>query len=658
MTIKLRASGWELGGEHLPWIWGQINYWDIERSHWHDVLRSYHQAGHAVVATAAVPRIHQNGPGQYDFGKLRPGHDLAAFLAEAREVGLKVVLWAGPRPLPGVGGAGYPEELLADENALARSAEGELIPSAVGYGGEVFSLPSLVTDRLVQSLKPFAEGLLAAIGNQVHPDGPLIGLGLTQAPGWLPGLAAFSADYHPEAIALYQTFLRKRYTRIAALNTAYTASYKSFFDVQPPRAMNAPDQFPGPWLMDWAAFREDYFVQSAERLVALFSDLAQKRIPIFLETIPSVGRPNNLAELDHMRCFAYAMTEWPLPGKSGLGQALALAQPARFLSWFKTPLAREDRENHLFELSKSIAYGIRAWEALSPSGSGRFPGFVTDRQGSLVRPHHPLWENIQEVSRTEGLLHSQLYAEVVLLTLPEYERAEYLETPAASRMDLLGMPQTQPEPALDPVTRIYHELYAQLDGFLTLQRFPFLKAEGDASPDRLERFPLIVVPGMPEMSAGMQHTLADLVEEGVSVLIVGSMPRHPEGAKHVSLAELLEIKPKKGKGAAAKKAKKGRLYHLEDAGEQKMLRLFQQIGIQRPVIVDAPGIEVTFHKYRSRFFIAAVNHTAEPVETVVRRDGKFVLKDFWNNNKFWGGNNEIKVQLPPRSVKYWELIEC
>jgi hypothetical protein len=664
MTIKLRASGWELGGEFLPWIWGQINYWDIERSHWRDVLRSYRQAGHAVVATAAVPRVHQTSPGHYDFGKLRPQNDLAAFLTEAQEAGLKVVLWAGPRDLPGVAAAGYPEEVLLDEDALARDAEGNFVLSSLCSGGEAFALPSLVTDKFQQALEPFARELTQIVSPMIHPDGPVIGLGLTQAPAWQSGLPVWAADYHLESLTLYHAFIRKRYSRISSLNIAYAKEYKTFNEVEPPRQAPGTDAFPSAWHLDWAYFREDYFVQAAERLVNLFSPATLKRIPLFMETIPTSGRPNNMAELDRMRCFAYTTAEQPLQAGNNLGQALSLAYSGRFLSWFKAPLTKDDSSQHIFELTKSIAWGWRGWEALSPSGAGRHPGFITDRQGAIVRPHHPFWETLLETARSEGLLHSQLHAEVALLSLPDFERARYLAASAPSRLDLLGQSVPESVAALDADTQAYVELSGRLEDFFLKNQYPFVKAEGDSSPDRLERYPLVVVAGNEHMSKSVQALLADLLETGTPVLIVGSLPVHPEEASHAPLAEYMEVKTKKtkaaGKGAgkSAKVPKKGRLYHSPDFVDIKLMRLLQLIGVQRPVILDNTSVQLTFHKFRNRLFIAAINSGEETIETVARRDGKFVLKDFWNNNKFWGGNNEIKISLPARSVKFWELIEC
>ena len=241
-----------MGAKSIPWIWGQINYWDIDRSCWRDVLRAYHELGHAVVSTAVLPRVHQLPNGQYDFTQSAPARDLTAFLNEVQQLGLKILLWVGPRDVPGIAAAGYPETLLLNEQALARNASDRFIPSQPGYGGDVFSIPCLISDAWRRELKSFSRALQPVIAPQLYPEGPVIGLGVTQAPGWSSAaLSAFGADYHSEALAGYHNFLKKNYRKIPALNETYQHTWALIFEeIQPPRQL-AGTTFPDAYLQDW-----------------------------------------------------------------------------------------------------------------------------------------------------------------------------------------------------------------------------------------------------------------------------------------------------------------------------------------------------------------------------------------------------------------------
>ncbi|MCK5241983.1 beta-galactosidase [bacterium] len=665
MTVKLRNSGWELGGTTLSWVWGQINYWDIERSRWHDVLKTYQLAGHLVVSTAVLPRVHQTGPGEYDFGKVRPQNDLAAFLAEAKEVGLKVVLNVGPRNCPGVAAAGYPDELITDVNALARDAKGNMVLSTRGFGGDVFTLPCLVSERLTQVLRPFAEKLNQVTQPWIHPDGPVIGMGLTQAPGWGAAMSVFAADYNTEAVHYYHSFLKKQYSKIANLNADYKTDFSSFSVIHPPQSIAAKDNYPEKRLLDWARFREDYFIQAAERLHALFSAVTLERIPIFIATIPTTQRPANLIELEKSRCFRYAMPE-SLP-ENETEALLDIANQARFLTVCNARLETSLADEQQFQKQKEIAYGVRGWDALSPAGSGTLAGFICDRQGMPVRPRLQFWESLQEFTASEGFLASQITADVLLLTLPELERAAYVLADPPARKDLLGVTlRVKPAETRETITQQYQAATLQLETFLLKNQFSFLKADAESALDRLAKSVMLLVPGSEQMLENIQYLISQLHNKGAVIAVIGAMPVHPEKANFPALRTLVEVKPKKvtktknkaKTKAKAKTAVTGRLYHIDTYDETKLLRLLKQVGVPRPLTIDHQNISVFYHKFRNRVFVTAVNSAYEAIETIVRRDGKFVLKDFWQENKYWGGNNEIKIVLPARQVKFWELIPC
>ncbi len=664
MSVKLRPSGWELGGKPLPWLWGQINYWDLDRRDWRDVLRAYQERGNAVLSAAVLPRVHQVGPAQYDFGASRPQLDLTAFAREAGEIGLKLVLWLGPRDVPGAAAAGYPEDLLRDERALARGADDRFLLSPPCAGGDVFCLPSLVSSALQQALEPFSRQLARVLAPLVHPDGPVIGLGLTQAPGWWPALPAFAADYHPESLTRYREFLRQRYRRPAALNAAYGASFTAFEEVDPPRELGAADPR-SPRLLDWAQAREDYFVHAAERLHALFAPVAQDRVPLFLAGLPAAGRPFHAAELERTQCFAYAQPEPPagLALEPELEQWAAQTGQARFLAWFQArpEVLSDGDEETSYGLLCRLAAGVRAWDAVAPSGSGAVPGFLMDRRGHLRRDRDGFWENLREQARTEGFLQSQVQADVVLLTLPDQERAVYLQTPPPPRYDLVDLPLRPARPVLAPDTLTYVQTMQQLSGWLTEGQYAWVRGEGDGDWDRVTEKQTLVVPGAPDLSAAFQARVAAALERGLTVVLAGPLPAHPEGAAHPPLADWAAGKVKPARSAErgrSKAPKPGRLHHLPEPNAVRFTRLLKQIGVPRELTLDAPGLRLTFHRFRNRMFVAVDNPGPEPVETVARREGKFVLKDFWQTRKFLGGNQEIRLTLPARTVRFWELIPC
>jgi hypothetical protein len=337
----------------------------------------------------------------------------------------------------------------------------------------------------------------------------------------------------------------------------------------------------------------------------------------------------------------------------------------RFSAWFQArPESKAEDTEKNYALHCGLAAGVRAWDALTPAGSGSLPGFLMDRQGSPHRQYQHFWDTVREHARVEGFLNSQFFADVLLLTIPEFERAKYLQTPAGLRYDLAGISGIglDPKPSWDPDTQAYVDRYQELETFLSADHYAYVRAEGSKSAlDRLNPSQVLLVPSHEALPASMQALLVDLLEKGTSIILVGPMPKHPENAPHTPLDDLADVKPKaKPKSASRSKAatKTGRLFHLTEYVDQKLTRTLKQAGIVRELTLDQPSLKLTVHKFRNRMFVAIINPAQQAVETIAQREGKFVLKDFWNAKKYFGGNHEIRLTLPPRSVKFWELIPC
>lgn len=650
MAVKFRAGGWEWGGEPRPWLFAQVNYWELERSHWRDVLKTVAASGQTVISVAVPPAIHFLSTGHYDFGTTRPQLDLGAFLNEVKALGLKAFLWVGPRDLPGVPAAGYPAPLLEMEEALARNSQGHCAPSAPCQSGEVFALPCLVSQALTDALQPFADHLRPVLEPHLDPDGPVIGLGLTQAPGWGNALAPFAADYHPEAITAYQHWLKHRYGKPEALNSLYGTAYGSFAEVQPPRDDHEKSFILDVFHLDWAQAREEYFVRAAERLYRVFAPLAQSRVPLMLAALPTAACPANFAELDKLRAFDACWPELPLT--EGDEAILRVASDNRFGADLRAvlpePGAAADAE---FGWLKQVALGVRGWDVVAAAGSGAYPGFLCDRRGRSRRPLQPLWPALQEAAQTEGFLSSQLFTEITLVVWPRLERLRYLATPETPVFDPSPWTVRAPVILMEQELQAWEERWWKFEGFLRRQQFPYGLLSADAGADRWSRAGVLAAASTEGMTAGEQQWLVQKVQTGFSVILVGPLPRESD-----ALTQLAQAKPpKSGRG---KTAKSGRLIHFTEFTETKLLRALQQTGVPRPLVFEPAPDRVVFHKYRNRVFVAAINAGDLPLEALARREGKFVLHDLWNQSKYWGGNHEIKVALGPRQVKWWELIEC
>ncbi|NTV51771.1 MAG: hypothetical protein HGA76_01975, partial [Candidatus Firestonebacteria bacterium] len=388
--------------------------------------------------------------------------------------------------------------------------------------------------------------------------------------------------------------------------------------------------------------------------------------PIFLASLPTNGMPANLAELERSRCFAFSSPDLPMPvshSDSVVDFLSPVVWQTRFPAWFQArPESQASDQEKNYALLCGMAAGLRGYDALTPAGSGALPGFLLDRQGTPQRTHQYFWDLLKENTHVEGFLNSQVSADILLLTLPDFERALYLQTPAWPRYDLAGISGLglAAKPIFDPQTQAYVANRQQLENYLSSEQYAYLPAE--ASKISLERVnhQVLLLPSQEQLPADVQALVADILDKGNSVILIGPLPKHPEGAQHTPLEELAGAKPKtKPKGSGrSKPGKTGKLFHLPEYSQEKLGRLLKQAGVIRELTLDHPGLKLFVHKFRNRVFVAMINPAQTEVHTGVHREGKFVLKDFWSAKKYFGGNHEIRLTLPARSVKFWELIPC
>lgn len=652
MTVKFRSSGWEIGGKKIHWTWGVINYWDIERSSWKDVLRAYKHSDNRVVVTNILPSLHERQPGHFDFSTINPNLELSAFLQEVKNSGLKLFCWIGPREVPGVAAAGYPEHLLTDPEVAARDHQQQLVLSQLGYSQEAFSLPYLLHPKLKDVLMAFKTALQPILEPFIHPDGPVIGIGVTQAPGWNNACHPFAADYHPLNVQLFQNYLKKRYNRISKLNQAHAEDYATFKEIKPPTKIVGDRIRQDTLVLDWMTFKEDYFVKAAELQYEVFAGLKCGSIPMILGALPTVGLANNLVELEKTRCFDYVM---PDVDQDQLSQSSEDSKKhvsqIRALTMFNQTLATTPEliEQQHYHLLQQLVLGVRGWNVINTVGTGLFQGFLTNRIGKPNHTSHPFWDQVKSLQSKEGFFDSQLYAELVFLQEPDLERLDYC----------FKTNNQQPEDDIPDQVQAYRRTKQGFTDFCRHHQFNYIMADGRLPTGRLNKNQIIVLHSYPELSHGLQQQVNHYYKQGHTIIVLGDLPEVvSEEAPFLSFRELLAKQTKKPATKKKRMQKSGKLHHLEKTDGDKLSRLCKQIGVSRELTIDSDQVVMTMHKYRNRLYFTVDNPSQETIETTVRRNGKFVLKEFWLTNKYLGGNNDIQVVLPPRSVTLWELIVC
>uniref|UniRef100_UPI00398E64DC beta-galactosidase-like isoform X3 n=1 Tax=Pristiophorus japonicus TaxID=55135 RepID=UPI00398E64DC len=107
-------------GERFRYISGSIHYSRVPRYYWKDRLMKMYMAGLNAIQTYVPWNYHETIPGKYDFTEDR---DLESFLKLSSDVGLLVILRAGPYMCGEWDMGGLPAWLLRNDSVVLRSSD-------------------------------------------------------------------------------------------------------------------------------------------------------------------------------------------------------------------------------------------------------------------------------------------------------------------------------------------------------------------------------------------------------------------------------------------------------------------------------------------------------------------------------------------------------
>ena len=115
--LTYQGNRFYLDGKPFTVISGAMHYFRIPRAYWHDRLQKLYECGFNTVETYISWNLHERQEGVFDFsGNL----DIAAYIREAEQVGLHVILRPGPYICAEWEFGGFPAWLLTYEDMPLR----------------------------------------------------------------------------------------------------------------------------------------------------------------------------------------------------------------------------------------------------------------------------------------------------------------------------------------------------------------------------------------------------------------------------------------------------------------------------------------------------------------------------------------------------------
>ncbi len=133
--LSYQGKQFYLDGEPFTVLSGAIHYFRVPREYWHDRLLKLKECGLNTVETYTCWNLHEPKPGVFDFeGNL----DIGAFLSEAENLGLHVILRPGPYICAEWEFGGLPAWLLNEESLPLRCYDERFLALIRRYYGELF----------------------------------------------------------------------------------------------------------------------------------------------------------------------------------------------------------------------------------------------------------------------------------------------------------------------------------------------------------------------------------------------------------------------------------------------------------------------------------------------------------------------------------------
>lgn len=115
-----------IDGEPVSFFSGSFQYWRIEAALWSGILERVKGMAFDIIETYMPWSVHERAGGEFDFGEADARRDVGAFLRACHSAGVKVIARPGPHINAEMTYFGYPERLFADEELMARCADGTM----------------------------------------------------------------------------------------------------------------------------------------------------------------------------------------------------------------------------------------------------------------------------------------------------------------------------------------------------------------------------------------------------------------------------------------------------------------------------------------------------------------------------------------------------
>jgi beta-galactosidase len=670
-AVEVRPQGlWLADKKELVPMWaGAMHYWRHAPEDWGACLDAMKAMGLRLVDTYVPWGVHETAQGVFDFGERFGRLDVARFIRLCGEKGMHVIARPGPHINAELTYFGLPERVVWDRECQARTPRDN--PVILPLVPVAFPVPSYASDSFFDETALWFEACGRVLSPLLHPHGPIVMLQVDNEGALYFRDGPYDQDYHPDAIRLFRTFLRDKYSSVKTLREIWNDEGITFATVTPPVKFDAKEANELARHLDWMEFHEHLLAEAMGRFNQSLENAGLTTVPT-LHNFPlgEAATPLNasrMAEVVDLIGLDYYHPANPQHHMTILRRTGELATRcegrqvppfgAEVGAGFPPFFPPLDDKDSLYALMAAMAYGLRGFNLYMAVDRDRWVGAPIDVHGiprRLADEYHALIEALDKVAF--NTLHRATPVKLVVpRALRRLARATHAfgpVTPAAFHIAGAGPLESclEDDFGLGEIAPIVGETFVRaFERALLARGVPFSYAGGESLEMSIVGAAWIVCTTAGGLKTDFFTSLREAHERGI-VVTIG--PRVPDRDGSMRLV----AKPHDVSGL-----------EVEALGEPSradalVARRIDELGLPA-YPVDVPDVHVTVHDDEEGVPRVAfvMNPTAKPVVATVGLGRTRVLVDMLprpravNRIEPHAGTGAFVVEVPARTVRMFSI---
>jgi beta-galactosidase len=625
--------------------------------------------GLRLVDTYVPWGVHETAQGVFDFGERFGRLDVARFVRLCGEKEMHVIARPGPHINAELTYFGLPERVVWDRECQARTPRDN--PVILPLVPVAFPVPSYASDSFFDETALWFEACGRVLSPLLHPHGPIVMLQVDNEGALYFRDGPYDQDYHPDAIRLFRTFLRDKYSSVKTLREIWNDESITFATVTPPVKFDAKEANELARHLDWMEFHEHLLAEAMGRFNQSLENAGLTTVPT-LHNFPlgEAATPLNasrMAEVVDLIGLDYYHPANPQHHMTILRRTGELATRcegrqvppfgAEVGAGFPPFFPPLDDKDSLYALMAAMAYGLRGFNLYMAVDRDRWVGAPIDVHGiprRLADEYHALIEALDKVAF--NTLHRATPVKLVVpRALRRLARATHAfgpVTPAAFHIAGAGPLESclEDDFGLGEIAPIVGETFVRaFERALLARGVPFSYAGGESLEMSIVGAAWIVCTTAGGLKTDFFTSLREAHERGI-VVTIG--PRIPDRDGSMRLV----AKPHDVRGL-----------EVEALGEPSradalVARRIDELGLPA-YPVDVPDVHVTVHDDEEGVPRVAfvMNPTAKPVVATVGLGRTRVLVDLLprpravNRIEPHAGTGAFVVEVPARTVRMFSI---